>query len=230
MKVTGYIKLQQRSQTTDDGFTLIEVLLAVFIASLVIAVLYASFFQILKAKDKVEQELELYHESRVIFSKITKDLATAFTRGSVNSTGNDSHTDYFVGSQEGNHSTLRFSSLSRSPAADAKESDQTEISYFVENAKDADDPQLLALIRRDDPTIGTDGGGSEYPISERVVGFTLSYIGPVSFAAQNEELNYEWNSNESSSLPNAVNVNIVLRGPNNEDVEFNSLVLIPVVD
>ena len=227
MKGIRCLKLRQQSQTTNDGFTLIEVLLAVFIASIVMAVLYASFFQIIKAKEKVEEELELYHEARVIFSKMTKDLATAFPRGNVNSVISNTNSDYFIGGQEGNFSTLTFTSLSRTPAKNAKESDQTEISYFIEPTEN--DLELFSLMRRDDPTIGIDGGGSEYPISERIVEFTLSYLGEPSTSTENQELAFEWNSVESS-LPNAVNVNIVLRSTRGEDIEFNSLILIPIVN
>jgi general secretion pathway protein J len=227
MKGIRCLKLRQQSQTTNDGFTLIEVLLAVFIASIVMAVLYASFFQIIKAKEKVEEELELYHEARVIFSKMTKDLATAFPRGNVNSVISNTNSDYFIGGQEGDFSTLTFTSLSRTPAKNAKESDQTEISYFIVPTED--DLELFSLMRRDDPTIGIDGGGSEYPISERIVEFTLSYLGEPSPNNENQELAFEWNSVESS-LPNAVNVNIVLRSPRGEDIEFNSLILIPIVN
>ena len=228
MKGIRCLKLRRQSQTTNEGFTLIEVLLAVFIASIVMAVLYASFFQIIKAKDKVEEELELYHEARVIFSKMTRDLVSAFPRGSVNSNSLSSVSDFFIGSQENNFSTLTFTSLSRIPAKDSKESDQTEISYFLEPTED--DPDLFALMRRDDPTIGADEGGSQYPISERMVGFTVSYLGEVSQASENQELVFEWNSSETSSLPTAVNINIVLRSPRGEDIEFNSLILIPVAD
>ena len=228
MKGIRCLKLQQQSQTTNEGFTLIEVLLAVFIASIVMAVLYASFFQIIKAKDKVEEELELYHEARVIISKMTRDIVTAFPRGSVNSDSPSSVSDFFIGSQENNFSTLTFTSLSRTPAPDAKESDQTEITYYLEPTED--DPELFALMRRDDPTIGTDEGGSQYPISERIVGFTVSYLGEEYLASENQELAFEWNSSETSSLPTAVNVNIVLRTPRGDDIEFNSLILIPVVD
>lgn len=229
MKGGMYLKLQQRSQTTNDGFTLIELLLAVFIASLVLAVLYASFFQILKAKDKVEQELELYHEARVIFSKMTKDLATAFPRGSVNSDTNNTATDYFLGTWEENRSALKFTSLSRSPSPGAIESDQTEISYFVVPLNE-DDPELLALVRRDDPTIGTDEGGSEYPISERLVEFNLQYLRQGSILNEDEDITSEWDSSEMASLPKAVDVRIVLRDPTGEDVEFKSLILIPIAN
>ena len=224
----GYLQLQQQSQTTNKGFTLIEVLLAVFIAAIVMAVLYASFFQILKAKEKVEQELELYHEVRVVFSKMTKDLATAFPRGTVNTESKTTAIPYFLGSEDGNNSSLTFTALSRRPAQDARESDQTEISYFLEPVQD--EPGLFALMRRDNPTIGNDEGGSQYAISERLVGFNVSYIADSLIPNQNEELTFEWNSNETSSLPAAVNVNMTLRSPRGEDIEFNSLISIPVVD
>ncbi|TDI88813.1 MAG: prepilin-type N-terminal cleavage/methylation domain-containing protein [Candidatus Dadabacteria bacterium] len=228
MKGTRYLPLQQQSQTTNKGFTLIEVLLAVFIASIVLTVLYASFFQILKAKEKVEEELELYHETRVIFSKMTKDLVTAFPRGIVNSDSSNLKYPFFIGSEDGNNSSLTFTSLSRRPAKGARESDQTEISYFLEPAEDT--PDLFVLIRRDNPTIGTDGGGAQYPISERIVRFKVSYLGNTSIGNDNQELEFEWNSNETSSLPTAVNVNLTIRSPRGEDIEFNSLIIIPVVD
>ena len=220
--------MQQQSLTTNKGFTLIEVLLAVFIAALVLSVLYASFFQILKAKEKVEEELELYHEARIVLSKMTKDLATAFPRGSINSESSNITSPFFIGSEDGNHSTLTFTSLSRRPSKDSRESDQTEISYFLEPAED--EPDLFALIRRDNPTIGTEGGGTQYPISERVVRFKVSYIPSTSFGNNNQELAFEWNSNETSTLPAAVNVNLTMRNPRGEDIEFNSLIVIPIVD
>jgi general secretion pathway protein J len=229
MKGTRFLQLQQQSQTTNKGFTLIEVLLAVFIASIVLAVLYASFFQIIKAKEKIEEELELYHEARVIFSKMTRDLATAFPRGSVNSDSSNTTSSFFMASEEGNNSSLTFTSLSRRPSKDARESDQTEISYFLEPTG-GDTPDLFALIRRDNPTIGTDEGWAEYPISERIVKFKLSYLAETSILSDNQELQFEWDSNEQSSLPRAVNINLTMRSPRGEDIEFTSLILIPVVD
>ena len=221
------LKLLQQSRTTNDGFTLIEVLLAVFIASIVMAVLYASFFQIIKAKEKVEEELELYHEARVIFSKITRDLVTAFPRSNLNSVSSNSAGDYFIAGQENNFSYLVFTSLSRTPAPDSKESDQTEISYFV--IQNEDDPELFVLMRRDNPAIGMDERGTEYPISERIVGFTLSFLDENALNSETPDLAFEWNSNELS-LPKVVNVNIILRSPRGEDIEFNMPILIPVVD
>ena len=221
-----YIEYRQQSPTSNDGFTLIEVLLAVFIASLVLVVLYGSFFQILKAKEKIEQELEVYHEARVIFSKMTKDLVTAFPRGALNSNSAIS-SDYFQGTREAEQSALRFTSLSRLPQGDTKESDQTEITYFVQPINE-NDSDLFALIRRDNPTFGAEEGGLEFPISERIVEFNVSYLNQP--PSSNPEPVFEWDSNEASAFPNAVNINLILRGARGNDIEFNTLVLIPIAN
>ena len=181
----------------------------------------------MKAKERVEQELELYHESRVVMSKMTKDLATAFKRGNVTSDFNEGIFQYFEGSKPDDFSTLTFTSLSRTPTPGRRESDQTEISYFVVPAPDS---ELFALMRSDNPRMGAGTGGTQYALSERIVGFTLTYMGSSELEPGGEEFTLEWDSNTSLSLPEAVNINLIMRSPRGEDLEFNSLVVIPVMD
>ena len=107
------LQSQRRYRTSDGGFTLIEVLVAVFIGAIVLTVLYASFFQIVKAKERIEEELELYHEARVIMSKMTKDLVTAFPRGLVNTDESNITLPFFLGVRDGDYSSLSFTALSR---------------------------------------------------------------------------------------------------------------------
>ena len=219
--------MRPQSRTTGKGFTLIEVLLAIFIGSIVLTVLYASFFQINRAKDRIEEELELYHEARIIMSKITKDLATAFPRGLINSQSTNITTPFFYGVEDGQNSKLSFTSLSRTPAQDARESDQSEISYFLEPIEDSD---LFALVRRDNPTFEPETGGTQYAISERIAGFNLTYLPKIPETGEAQGYSTEWNSTETLSLPAAVNVNLVLKNPRGDDVQFNTLVMIPIVN
>ena len=219
--------MQLRSRTTNDGFTLIEVLLAIFIGSIVLTVLYASFFQINKAKARIEEELELYHEARVVMSKITKDLATAFPRGLVNSQETTITTPFFYGVEEGEKSRLIFTSLSRTPTQNSRESDQTQISYFLEPIEDSD---LFALMRRDNPTLESETGGTQYALSERISRFDLTYLAKNPETGETAEYTNEWNSNETLSLPVAVNVNLVLRDPRGQDIQFSTMVMIPIVN
>lgn len=227
MKGTMNSRSQRRYQTSDGGFTLLEVLLAVFIGAIVLTVLYASFFQIVKAKERIEEELELYHEARVVMSKMTKDLVTAFPRGLVNSDSTNITLPFFLGVREGDFSSLSFTALSRTPGQDSKESDQTEISYFLEPIPDTD---LYALIRRDNPTIENEDAGTQYPISERVAGFNLSYLTTADSGNGTGEFTNEWNSNETTTIPKAVNIELILRNPRGENITFSTLVVIPSVN
>ena len=215
---------QRQYRTSDSGFTLIEVLLAIFIGAIVLTVLYTSFFQIVKAKERVEEELELYHEARVIMSKMTKDLVTAFPRGMVNSEESNITLPFFLGVKDGNYSSLSFTALSRTPGPDTKESDQTEISYFLEPIPNTD---LFALMRKDNPTIDNEEGGIQYPISDRIAGFNLSYLTNTGTGNETGEFTDEWNSNETGSMPSAVNIELILRNPRGENITFSTLVVIP---
>lgn len=204
-----------------------EVLLAIFIGSIVLTALYASFFQIIKAKERIEEELDLYHEARVVMAKVTKDLAMAYPRGLVNSENTNITLPYFYGVQDGNFSTLIFTALSRNPAHGTRESDQTEISYYLLPVPDSD---LFALMRRDNPTIENEEAGTQFPLSERVVGFRLTYFAGPNELGEIPEPTLEWNSNEMQSLPRAVNVEIMMRDPRGENIEFSSMITLPIVD
>ncbi|HML95432.1 MAG TPA: prepilin-type N-terminal cleavage/methylation domain-containing protein [Thermodesulfobacteriota bacterium] len=219
--------MERQCRTTNKGFTLMEVLLAIFIGSIVLTALYASFFQIIKAKERIEEELDLYHEARVVMAKVTKDLAMAYPRGLVNSESTNITLPYFYGVQDGNFSRLIFTALSRSPAYGTRESDQTEISYYLLPVPDSD---LFALMRRDNPTIENEEGGTQFPLSERVVGFRLTYFAGPNELGEIPEPTLEWNSNEMLSLPRAVNVEVVMRDPRGENVEFSSMITLPIVD
>jgi general secretion pathway protein J len=226
MRETMNLQSQRQYRTSDGGFTLIEVLVAVFIGAIVLTVLYASFFQIVKAKERIEEELELYHEARVVMSKMTKDLVTAFPRGLVNTDESNITLPFFLGVRDGDYSSLSFTALSRTPGPNSRESDQTEISYYLEPIPDTD---LFALMRKDNPTIENEDGGTVYPISERVTGFNISYLTNPGQGDDTGEFTYEWNSNETASLPAAVNIELVLRNPKGENITFNTLVVIPSV-
>lgn len=221
MRAKKILKLQLRFLTSSKGFTLLEVLLAIVIGAMVLTVLYASFFQIIKAKDSAESALELYHETTIVFSKMTEDLQAAYPRGTVYSDSTSAGSlPYFIGNKEGGQSTLSFTSLSREPNTNSRDSDQAEISYYLEPIPKGD---LFFLMRRENPSIGNDSGGTQYPISESVVEFNVAYV----FGGE-EELLGEWDSTQTGSLPRAVEIKLTMRSPVGEDVTFSTLILLPV--
>lgn len=206
----------------EKGFTLLEVLLAIFIGSIVLTVLYSSFFQIIKAKDVVESELDLYNEARVVFSKMTEDFESAYASGKVFDSSLAGAPPFFNGSKDGENSRVNFTSLSRQPALNSTDSDQAEISYYLEPVPES---TLYYLVREENPRIGAGAGGIKYPISESLVGFNLRYL------TENDSeggLAEEFSGDEAGVLPKAVEVRLTMRSPRGEDVEFSTLILIPL--
>ncbi len=219
MKGKETLKLHSQCLTSDRGLTLLELLLSIFIGAIVLTVLYASFFQIIKAKDSAESELELYHEVRVVFSKMTEDLAMAYPMGLVFPVEDSDASSFFVGTVEGENSSVNFNSLSHKRGINSSDSDEAIISYFLEPIPEND---LFSLMRSENPRIGASSSGIRYALSERVVGLDISYL-----SSNGEEYVDTWDSAQSNSLPKAVEIRLTMRSDKGEDVVFSSLILIP---
>ncbi len=219
---------------TDRGFTLLELLVAVFISALVLGLIATSFFQIINAKEKVEDQLELIHEARVIFSRIGKDLSSVYPRGKVANSAANYPYIYFLATNEEqtDNSRLEFSSFTRNPIEFNRESDQSEITYFLARIEDDDnydeENQVYALIRRENPWIGNDEGGTKYPISERVKSFKLTFQNKKKSndpLIEEEDIK-EWNAVQlGGALPRAVGVEVVLTDDEGLDHVFNTSII-----
>lgn len=212
--------------TRHKGFTLIEIVVAVAIGAIVMTILYSSFFNIINAKDRVEETNDLIHEVRILFSRIEKDLSNAYARGQYGSFA--SGETYFLGTRDGNNSRLAFTSFTRDTTYEDNQSDQSEITYYLQ--VNQENREKYYLLRRDNPYPGNENSGFVYPISENVVNFQLFYADESSFevatAGENTKIS-QWNSAEIGSLPKAVEVNITLRDDSGDERQFTSIFLIP---
>ena len=215
------LKLHSQCQTTSRGFTLIEVVIAIFIGSLVLATLYGSFFQIIKSKEIAESELELYHESRVIMTRLSQDLSSLYARGNVydNKSNFISAIPVLEGYLEGDQSFLRFTSLSRDPGLNDKDSDQALITYFTVQDEETG---LYKLYRSENPFFEDENNVISYPISENVILFKLNFLDGIIIDDAN--FSDSWNTNEQGKVPGLIELILVLKSPRDEQVEFRSLI------
>ncbi len=215
------LKSHLRCRTTNRGFTLIEVLLAIFIGSLVLLTLYASFFQIIKSKEIAESELELYHEARVIMTRVSEDLASIYARGNVydDKSGYISAVPILEGGTESDQSFIRFTSLSRNPGLSERDSDQALISYFTLQDEET---ELYKLYRSENPYFEEDSNVVSYPVSDHVILFRLNYMDGL--VIDDESFSDSWNTNEAGKLPDLIELVLVLKSPREEDVEFRTLI------
>ncbi len=61
---------------TSRGFTLIEILLAILIGSLVLTSIYGVFSSVSNARNRLETEGNLYHQARIFFDRIGGELSS----------------------------------------------------------------------------------------------------------------------------------------------------------
>ena len=84
---------------TSRGFTLIEVLLAILIASLVLTSIYGIFSSVSQARNRFEAEGDVYHQVRILFDRIGGELSSlSFSplgEGVVFSSGTNSDGELF---------------------------------------------------------------------------------------------------------------------------------------
>lgn len=82
------------------GFTLIEVLLAILIGSLVLTSVYGIFSSVSRARNRLEAEGELYHQARIFYDRIGGELSSLrispLGKEAVFNSGQTSTGDYFL--------------------------------------------------------------------------------------------------------------------------------------
>ena len=227
----------QRQFQTKRGFTLLELLVAVFISALVLTLVGTSFFQIINAKEKVESQLELIHEARVVFSRIGRDLSNVYPRGKVANSAVIYPYPFFLATidEQTDNSRIEFTSFTRNPLDFNRESDQSEITYFIAEIEDDEnfdeENQMYALIRKENPWFGNEEGGTQYPISERVKKFRLTFQNAkkIKDPLLEQEDVVEWDASLlAGNLPKAVGVELVLTDDQGLDHTFNTLIIMPM--
>ncbi len=222
-----------------------------FITAIIATMLYGSLFQIIDTKEKIENELEVLHEARMVFSKISKDLRNAYPRGRVSSIKSSSYPYfYFKGEKDPvneKNSRLHLSSYASSTAYFSqnpdltlnRQSDQSEVTYFLEELDEQDQPhtdqsQLYALVRRENPWFGNEQGGIQYALSERVSSFRITYLNDKKIKNPDLTLNTEgitkWNAGNpaDTGYPKAVEVKLVLIDNLGKDQSFSTTIFLPI--
>lgn len=154
--------LRPRRPSAVRGFTLLEVMIAVTVLGLVGALAYGTVARAADARDRTLAITRHYHGVRQAMLRMSREISMAYLSHHRDCDEERTRT-VFHGRSAGGGMRLDFTAFSHvKTLADANESDQEELSYFVED--DPDRPGEKALMRRaqsridDDPT---DGGTEE---------------------------------------------------------------------
>ncbi|MEL6547650.1 MAG: prepilin-type N-terminal cleavage/methylation domain-containing protein, partial [Myxococcota bacterium] len=159
----------------ERGFTLAEVMIALSIMALIGTLTYGVFNRTLAAREQANRITEHYHMVRQAMLRMSREVSMAFITPFKDCEDPRTETQ-FIGDRSGSSHRLDFTSFGHfKTRADANESDQNELSYFV--TRDPDEKKGKVLMRREDPVIDDepDEGGVEQVLARGVESLELEF-------------------------------------------------------
>ena len=205
------------------GFTLIELLIAIAILSIIMSVVYKSFYASTEGIKRAEAVDDINSTARVIFLKLMDDINSAYLTGKDVIFVGDSKRD-----KEMPLDSLSLTSLSNlRMVRDAKETDLQEIGYYLKEDYDYQrQEKKTSLFRREKKTIGIEPvleGGSAYELTDEIAGIRFSYFDGASWKDK-------WDSRITTppKLPQAVEVEIILFDADKRKRIFKTIIDVPM--
>jgi general secretion pathway protein J len=159
-----------RAPTSPNGFTLLEILLALSILATVLSTVFASYTGAFRLVSETESQAEIYQMARVALERILEDLESFYP---------EDIEDEETPVSGGNETSLRF--LSRAHVVFGQEDQSwgtTEISYEVGEG-DGEEDRGNILSRRQtlqgEPEDPSGGGADGLPVCERLASVSFRY-------------------------------------------------------
>ncbi len=203
-----------------SGFTLMEVVLALAILALMGALTWGSIARSFDAFETVKEIDGRYHNVRVAMNRMAKELSMAFLTSDRRHTGRERMWEtLFKGEPGSPFHTIHFTAFAHEVLRqDAKESDQSEISYYGE--RDEDFPEQMNLMRREDPRLDREPseGGRSYVLAENIKDFKLRFFDP-----KDDDWTEEWDTDDQEfkgRLPTVVEITMIIEDESKEELKF----------
>jgi type II secretion system protein J len=159
-----------------QGFTLLEVLMAVAIMAGILTVIYSSFFTASRNIEQAEAIRDSSDMARTLVMKIADDISNAY----YDSAG----VTIFRGRKEQSDSTnetsrldnITLTTLTNWRKPNTKETDLWEVGYFFKQKADGSGYVMMRREKRElSKDVPAGEGGIEYEITDRVKFFQLRY-------------------------------------------------------
>ncbi|MBN2343873.1 MAG: prepilin-type N-terminal cleavage/methylation domain-containing protein [Deltaproteobacteria bacterium] len=194
--------------TIRRGFTLLEIMVSLAVTGMISIAIWAATSQTTKARNIVEYSQDNFHQVRVAFDMLNRDISSAFL--SYHRAPQATHDTIFIGTDGGNEDSIDFASFSHNRRYfDVDESDQAEVSYFL--ATDPENSDMVNLVRRESPILDTKPleGGQTLVLVHNVAKFDLQY-----YDIANKEWQDEWDTTQAAGegtiLPTQVRIKLVV--------------------
>lgn len=216
------------------GFTLLEVLIAVFVLAMMSMMIWQITNNAYRGADKSSSYNAVYQYGRVAMQRIAADLSMAYIAGPSMvgklPDGTASYETSFIGEDQGDRDSVNFVTLSGSRfIKDEKKSDQAEVGYSIADCPDSEEKEVC-LMRRESSQIDKEPkeGGRTFELAKGVKRFNLEYYDTVK-----GEWRADWSTKDpvmQNKLPRAARVTLIFNDPKKEDEEisFIASVMLPM--
>ncbi|HSC88862.1 MAG TPA: type II secretion system protein GspJ [Polyangiaceae bacterium] len=163
------------------GMTLIELLIAMAILAFISIMMYSAVDGMRRSREGVDRISDRYREGRMALARISRELNSAYLseHAPINPSLRVMKT-IFKGERGSPASRLDFNTFSnRRVQADARESDQLEVSYF--GSEDPDERGVHDLARRASTRVDDkpQEGGRVDVLATNIDLFSLEYLDPL---------------------------------------------------
>jgi prepilin-type N-terminal cleavage/methylation domain-containing protein len=212
-----------RPRWRQRGVTLLEIMIALAIMGLMMALTWSTISNTSRAKRSSEKIEQRNHEIRVAMGQVVHDLESAYL--SLNEDTNaTNHRTLFIGRSGGKVPELRFSALShRVLTADANESEQTLISY--EAMTDRQENDKTHWIRREQRRLSNENPEQE-PAEYDVLVHDLEDVTFEFWDWNGQEWKDRWDSTaidgQKNKLPTRVRITLQVKSAGGSIVKYST--------
>ncbi len=196
------------------GFTLVELLVAIVILSLISVLIYSAFSSMKRSREGIQRVEDRYREGRLAMARMTRELQSAFI--SLHAPINTSllvEKTAFVGTQGMPADRVDFDSFSnRRIDRNSHISDQCELSYF--GSANPDESGVTDLARRVSTTLDLEPrkGGRVEVLATDIDLFDLQYLDPLTGSWVDTWDTTQSLTGQPARLPLQVRIVLVLNG------------------
>lgn len=210
-----------RHSEVSRGFTLVELLVAIVVLSLISVLIYNAFASMKRSREGIERVDDRYREGRLAMTRITRELQSAYIslHAPINSSLLIQRTA-FVGTTGTPADRLDFNSFSnRRMDKNSHVSDQCELSYF--GSPNPDLSGVTDLARRVSTTLDLDPkkGGRVEVLATDIDLFDLQYLDPLSGNWVDTWDTTQSVTGQPARLPVQVRIVLVLNGGSRQGYE-----------
>ncbi len=206
------------------GFTLIEVMMAMAIISIISVLVYASFGRLLEVTADIERRDTYWHGVRVATTRVAREVSLAFISNNYDkeryrADDPEGRPTFFVIEDGGEDDRLSFTAFANTRLyADEKVSDQAILEYFL----DTDDEGVQGLYRRKKTLIDADWDrdGETYLLLAGVTAFDVQWWDP-----DQESWEDRWSTRDQDQhnrIPSRVRITLKVENPDGVEQTFTT--------